>query len=82
MERARRNEPGLSNKDIRQITRFDRNQARRLMQELMQENAGLQKVGERRWAWALYDPAVAGSRGSSSRREMFLTTSTSWPDLR
>jgi len=57
MERARRNEPGLSNKDIRQITRFDRNQARRLMQELMQENAGLQKVGERRWARYEYSNA-------------------------
>jgi ATP-dependent DNA helicase RecG len=57
MERARRNEPGLSNKDIRQITRFDRNQARRLMQELMQENASLQKVGERRWARYEYSNA-------------------------
>ncbi len=50
MERARRSEPGLSNKDIRQITRFDRNQARRLIRELMRENADLQQVGERRWA--------------------------------
>ena len=57
MERARRNEPGLSNKEIRQITRFDRNQARRLMQELMQENASLQKVGERRWARYEYSNA-------------------------
>ncbi len=31
MERARRGEPGLSNKEIRQITRFDRNQVHRLM---------------------------------------------------
>ena len=50
MERARRSEPGLSNKEIRQITRFDRNQARRLMQELLRENANLRQVGERRWA--------------------------------
>ena len=57
MERARRNEPGLSNKEIRQITRFDRNQARRLMQELMQENTGLQQVGERRWARYEYSNA-------------------------
>ena len=50
MERARRSEPGLSNKEIRQITRFDRFQARRLMQELMRENNDLRQVGERRWA--------------------------------
>lgn len=50
MERARRDEPGLSNKEIRQITRFDRNQARRLMRELMRENTDLRQVGERRWA--------------------------------
>ena len=50
MERARRSEPGLSNKEIRQITRFDRFQARRLMQELMREKNDLRQVGERRWA--------------------------------
>ena len=50
IERARRVEPGLSNKEIRQITRFDRNQARRLMQELLRENANLRQVGKRRWA--------------------------------
>ena len=50
MQRARRGEPGLSNKEIRQITRFDRNQARRLMQELLRENADLRQVGNRRWA--------------------------------
>ena len=42
IERARRCEPGLSNKDIRRITRFDRNQVFRLMAELRQENPGLQ----------------------------------------
>ena len=57
MERARRGEPGLSNKEIRQITRYDRSQARRLMQELMQENAGLRQVGERRWARYEYSNA-------------------------
>ena len=50
MQRARRGEPGLSNKEIRQITRFDRNQARRLMQELLRENTDLRQVGNRRWA--------------------------------
>lgn len=49
MERARRSEPGLSNQEIRQITRFDRNQARR-MQELLKENPRLQQTGVRRWA--------------------------------
>jgi len=50
MERARRDEPGLDNQEIRQITYFDRNQARRLMQQLMEENPKLKKTGERRWA--------------------------------
>ena len=49
MERARRSEQGLSNKEIRQITRFDRNQAWRLMQELMRETPQIRQVGERRW---------------------------------
>jgi ATP-dependent DNA helicase RecG len=49
MERARRGESGLGNKEIRQITRFDRNKARRLIQELMQENTALQQMGKRRW---------------------------------
>lgn len=50
MERARRGEPGLSNKDIRQITRFDRNQVHRLMEELRQENTNLQPPGRGRCA--------------------------------
>lgn len=50
MERARRNEPGLSNKEIRQITRFDRNQVHRLMTELRQENPGLQPPGRGKYA--------------------------------
>ncbi len=45
MERARRNEAGLSNKEIRQITRFDRHQVHRLMTELRQENPGLLPPG-------------------------------------
>jgi ATP-dependent DNA helicase RecG len=39
MERARRSEPGLSNKEIRQITRFDRHQVKRLLRELRGETA-------------------------------------------
>ena len=50
MERARRDEPGLSNKEIRQITRFDRNQVHRLMTELRQENTDLQPPGRGRHA--------------------------------
>ena len=42
IERARRGEPGLSNKEIRQVTRFDRNQVHRLMTELRRENPDLQ----------------------------------------
>lgn len=49
VERSRRSEKGLTNQEIRQITRFDRNQARRLMQELLHENKNLQQIGERRW---------------------------------
>lgn len=45
MERARRCEPGLSNQEIRQITRFDRHQVHRLMTELRQENPSLQPPG-------------------------------------
>ena len=50
MERARRGEPGLSNKEIRQITRFDRNQVHRLMTELRQENSSLQSPGKGKYA--------------------------------
>jgi ATP-dependent DNA helicase RecG len=49
IERSRRNENGLSNEEIRHITRFDRNQARHLIQQLMNENANLVKTGKRRW---------------------------------
>lgn len=54
MERARQDEQGLSNKEIRQITRFDRNQAWRLMRELMRENPEIRQIGERRWARYAY----------------------------
>lgn len=46
IERARRGEPGLSNKEIRQITRFDRNHAYRLMRELRKENPQIQPPGK------------------------------------
>jgi ATP-dependent DNA helicase RecG len=49
IERARRQEQGLNNEEIRRITRFDRNQARRIIQELMDENPNLVKTGDRRW---------------------------------
>ena len=49
MDRAKRNEPGLSNKEIRQITYFDRGQAYRLMQELLAENHQVVQVGQKRW---------------------------------
>ncbi|WP_346796346.1 ATP-binding protein [Halomonas sp. Bachu 37] len=50
MERARRGEPGLSNKEIRQITRFDRNQTYRLMAELREENPQIQPPGKGKYA--------------------------------
>jgi ATP-dependent DNA helicase RecG len=49
VERSRRHEQGLNNEEIRRITRFDRNQAKRLIQELMHENPNLTKTGDRRW---------------------------------
>jgi ATP-dependent DNA helicase RecG len=46
IERARRGEAGLSNKEIRQITRFDRNHVYRLMRELREENPQIQPPGK------------------------------------
>ncbi|WP_018716650.1 ATP-binding protein [Arhodomonas aquaeolei] len=46
IERAKRGEEGLSNKEIRQITRFDRNHAYRLMRELREENPQIQPPGK------------------------------------
>jgi ATP-dependent DNA helicase RecG len=46
IERAKRGEAGLSNKEIRQITRFDRNHAYRLMRELREENPQIQPPGK------------------------------------
>ncbi len=54
MERAKRGDPGLSNADIRQIVHYDRNQIRRLMHELMGENAQIRINGKRRWARYVY----------------------------
>ncbi len=54
MERARREEPGISNAEIRQITHYDRNQARRLMQDLIRENPQVRQSGEKRWARYAY----------------------------
>lgn len=45
-ERARRGEEGLSNREIRQITRFDRFQVIRLMKELQGENTNIQHFGQ------------------------------------
>jgi len=45
MERAKRGEPGLSNKEIRQITRYDRSQVTRLMRELRQAHPPVQSSG-------------------------------------
>lgn len=50
MERAKRGEPGLTNSDVRQITRFDRNQVYRLMCELRDENPQINAPGRGRWA--------------------------------
>ena len=55
MERAKRKEPGLTNTEIRHVTHYDRNQALRLMQELLLENPQIIKAGERRWTRYEYD---------------------------
>jgi predicted transcriptional regulator of viral defense system len=44
MERAKRGERGLSNEEIRQTTHYDRNQARRLVVELMAENPDIKQL--------------------------------------
>ena len=50
MERARRGEQGLSNKEMRRITRFDRNQVLQLMAELRRENPEIQPPGRGKYA--------------------------------
>lgn len=54
MERAKRNEPGLSNAEIRKITHYNRNQVHRLMKELIKENPAVKLSGERRWSRYAY----------------------------
>lgn len=50
MERAKRGEAGLSNREIRQITRFDRFTVIRLMNELALEEPRLEPAGRGRYA--------------------------------
>ncbi len=45
MERARRGQMGLQNKEIRQILHFDRNQATRLMKQLREEHVQVDSEG-------------------------------------
>ena len=56
IERARRGEAGLSNKEIRQITHFDRNQVFRLMTELRKENPKVKPPGRGKHAHHEYMP--------------------------
>lgn len=44
-QRSGRDEPGLSSKEIRQITHFDRNQAYRMLRELRNENPNVKTLG-------------------------------------
>ncbi len=48
-DRQRRREKGLSNKEIRQITHYDRDRARRLINQLINENESIRKTGKGRW---------------------------------
>jgi ATP-dependent DNA helicase RecG len=48
IERSRRNEEGLSNAEIRQITHYDRNSVIRLMKELRVENPSISEPGKGR----------------------------------
>ena len=53
MERARKGETGLQNKDIRKITRYDRSQVTRLLRELRNDHPQLKSLG--RGAGASYE---------------------------
>lgn len=53
MERTRKGEPGLQNKDIRKITRYDRSQVTRLLRELRNDHPQLKSIG--RGAGAIYE---------------------------
>ncbi len=61
MERARLGEAGLSNKEIRRITRLNRNQVYRLMTELRRENPDLQPPGRGKYAKHEICKAVANA---------------------
>lgn len=54
INRARRGEQGLSNKEIRQVTFFDRNQAYRLMEQLRKENPKIKLTGRGKYAKYIY----------------------------
>ena len=45
IERARKGESGLQNKDIRKITRYDRSQVTRLLRELRDDHPQLKSLG-------------------------------------
>jgi len=49
-QRSERNEAGLSNSEIRQITHLDRHQVLRLMRELIDENPKVELIGRGRFA--------------------------------
>jgi ATP-dependent DNA helicase RecG len=53
MERSRRGDAGISNKEIRHITRYDRNQVTRMMKELRNAHVNLQSRGH--GAGAVYE---------------------------
>jgi len=46
MDRAKHEEGGISNKEIRQITHYDRQQVTRLMDELRKERSEIQSKGQ------------------------------------
>ena len=56
-QRAERGEPGLSNEEIRHIAHLDRNQAHRLMRELLLEVAEVRMIGKNRYARYVYGAA-------------------------
>lgn len=55
MERAKRGEAGLSNKEVRQVSHFDRNQVYRLMTELRMENPRIKPPGKGQSAKYVYE---------------------------
>ncbi len=57
-QRDARNEQGLTNKEIRQITYFNRHQAVRLMHELIAENPQIQPPSRGRGAFYKYQASI------------------------